>query len=89
MVLLEEEDICVLCGEAWVAKGIMKINTKSEETEAAALAMTDKEREQVMLLCDGCSGSYHMVCVGCFEVPEGDWYCDFCRCSEMESEEGN
>lgn len=37
-----------------------------------------KDMMNVMILCDGCDGSYHMICVGLTEVPEDDWFCQYC-----------
>ncbi len=87
-MILDEEDICVLCGEAWVASELIKISDKHASSDARmSMKMTDREREQMMLLCDGCSGSYHMVCVGCYEVPEGDWYCRFCEVMDSREDD--
>lgn len=46
------------------------------------------DREDVMLLCDGCDAGYHMDCLmpPLTEIPEGSWYCDNCFASE-ESED--
>ncbi|KAE8710538.1 Detected protein of confused Function [Hibiscus syriacus] len=36
--------------------------------------------DELMLLCDICDSSAHTYCVGLgWEVPEGNWYCSFCR----------
>lgn len=43
------------------------------------------DREESMLLCDGCDKGYHMECLDppLTEIPEGSWYCD--NCFESES----
>ena len=78
---LAQEDICVLCNSAWAkAAEHGKYSTQPPpEDEEGGPCMSSQEREQVMLICEGCHGSFHMVCVGCFAVPEGDWYCHFCE----------
>lgn len=47
------------------------------------------DREEVMLLCDGCNAGYHMDCLvpALTEVPEGSWYCDYCFRSDTSSED--
>lgn len=49
------------------------------------------DREDVMLLCDGCNHGFHMDCLTppLTEVPEGFWYCDNCFESESEASEDN
>lgn len=38
------------------------------------------DREDIMLLCDGCDSGYHMDCLTppLEEVPAGDWFCSAC-----------
>ncbi|ERN16814.1 uncharacterized protein LOC18445141 [Amborella trichopoda] len=39
--------------------------------------------DNLMLLCDICDSSAHTYCVGLGrEVPDGNWYCDVCRCND-------
>lgn len=47
------------------------------------------DREETMLLCDGCDKGYHMDCLvpPLTEIPEGSWYCDNCFSSESEASE--
>lgn len=44
------------------------------------------DREESMLLCDGCDKGYHMDCLDppLTEIPAGSWYCD--NCFESESD---
>ena len=39
------------------------------------------DREDVLLLCDGCEGAIHTFChtPALEEIPSGDWYCPSCR----------
>lgn len=47
------------------------------------------DREDCMLLCDGCDGGYHMFCLvpPLENIPSGSWYCDNCFSSESEASE--
>ena len=36
------------------------------------------EREDILLLCDGCDAAYHTSCIGLDFIPDGDWYCMEC-----------
>lgn len=47
------------------------------------------DREESMLLCDGCDKGYHMGCLDppLTEIPEGSWYCDNCFSSESDISE--
>ena len=54
---LKLEDICALCGSAWV------YGSSLDQTTSCPL-------QEVMILCDGCDGSYHALCVG-----NGKWTC--------------
>lgn len=46
-------------------------------------------REDIMLLCDGCDGGFHMDCLvpALTEIPEGSWYCDNCFASDMSEDD--
>lgn len=39
------------------------------------------DREDRMLLCDGCDNGYHCECLtpALDEIPEGQWFCPECR----------
>lgn len=45
------------------------------------------DREDTMLLCDGCNRGYHMACLTppLLEIPQNSWYCDYCFASENSS----
>ncbi|XP_042501440.1 uncharacterized protein LOC122079229 isoform X2 [Macadamia integrifolia] len=34
-----------------------------------------------LICCDGCLSTFHQECVMLKLVPEGSWYCPFCRCA--------
>lgn len=38
---------------------------------------------ETLLLCDGCDGAYHLVCVGLTQAPEDDWYCALCESAPL------
>lgn len=42
------------------------------------------DREDRMLLCDGCDLGYHLECLDppLDDIPEGSWYCDGCTSSD-------
>lgn len=48
---------------------------------------THTDREDCMLLCDGCNRGYHMNCLNppLTEIPQSSWYCDYCFESEDSS----
>uniref|UniRef100_A0A7N0ZUI5 Uncharacterized protein n=1 Tax=Kalanchoe fedtschenkoi TaxID=63787 RepID=A0A7N0ZUI5_KALFE len=33
-----------------------------------------------LLLCDSCPSSFHLICLGLKEIPDGDWFCPSCCC---------
>ncbi|XP_010535368.1 PREDICTED: uncharacterized protein LOC104810704 [Tarenaya hassleriana] len=33
-----------------------------------------------LILCDRCPSSYHAICLGLQNVPDGDWFCPSCCC---------
>jgi PHD and RING finger domain-containing protein 1 len=61
-----------------------------EEEEDATLCEICRrsDREDVMLLCDGCNRGYHIDCLtpALPEIPHGSWYCDNCFSSHSSSE---
>ncbi|KAI3434271.1 uncharacterized protein J3R85_006737 [Psidium guajava] len=34
-----------------------------------------------LILCDECPSSFHQICLGLKEVPQGDWFCPSCCCA--------
>lgn len=51
----------------------------------------NSDREECMLLCDGCNRGYHLYCLSppLAEVPQGSWYCDNCFSSEENDSEND
>ena len=49
------------------------------------------DREDELLLCDGCDKGYHMACLNppLEEIPYGSWYCDNCFSSSDEESSDN
>ncbi|TKY47169.1 Increased DNA methylation 1 [Spatholobus suberectus] len=33
-----------------------------------------------LILCDQCPSSFHKMCLGLEDIPNGDWFCPSCRC---------
>ncbi|MCO5612680.1 hypothetical protein L7F22_066949 [Adiantum nelumboides] len=38
-----------------------------------------------LLMCDGCSSSFHSVCLHLRSIPKGKWYCSECTCAKCGS----
>lgn len=52
-----------------------------EEVEQASHpcpVCNSSDREDVLLLCDGCDAAYHTYCIGLDDIPSGGWYCMEC-----------
>lgn len=33
---------------------------------------------ETLIICEGCEGCFHVLCVGLTSVPRDDWYCTWC-----------
>ncbi len=85
--MLEESDICQLCNAAWLAPEQVDILVKmspcissayfSCSDRAAQLSFLDDIKE-TMIICDSCDRSFHLMCLGLSEAPEGEWFCTWC-----------
>lgn len=54
-------------------------NPEEEEEESNPCPICNSaEREDVLLLCDGCEAAYHTHCIGIDYIPDGDWHCMEC-----------
>lgn len=84
VLYFESEDVCVVCGHAWVSdEGIAQYVADLQGADGDANVVdTVEDAKELMLICEGCEGSYHMICTGLKCVPEGNWYCQWC--SEMQ-----
>lgn len=60
---------------------------EADLTHCEVCAATD--REESMLLCDGCNRGYHMDCLqpALTEIPASAWYCDYCFRSDASADE--
>lgn len=50
---------------------ISDLNDTDLETEYHCQICNSGEREDVLLLCDGCDDAYHTYCIGLQAIPEG------------------
>jgi hypothetical protein len=39
---------------------------------------------ETLIICEGCEGCFHVLCVGLTAVPKDDWYCTWCIHSAAE-----
>ncbi|CAD7704868.1 unnamed protein product [Ostreobium quekettii] len=53
-------------------------STEGMSDDACAACGGDGE----LIICDGCSLAFHLLCVGLTTVPPGDWYCASCAAAE-------
>lgn len=71
------------------------VKAKTTETKEIEFEFTHCEicnrsdREDIMLLCDGCDAGYHMDCLmpALTQIPEGSWYCDNYFASETSEDD--
>lgn len=80
VVLVAPDEVCVICGHAWVSEeSVAQYLAEMQQSSEGELTASDvEELEEVLLVCEGCEGSYHLICTGMSCVPEGNWYCQFC-----------
>lgn len=77
----------------FVRETAVKVKTtddKSEEFDFTHCEICNRsDREDIMLLCDGCDAGYHMDCLipPLTEIPDGSWYCDNCFASETSDDD--
>ena len=62
-------------------------STISDESdqESACIKCNKVKSKQILILCDGCDGPYHIACLKppLLEIPEGDWYCEICTHDQL------
>lgn len=70
-------------------KSTTATTNNAEEDLTYCEVCNSSDREDCMLLCDGCDGGYHMFCLipPLENIPSGSWYCDNCFSSESEASE--
>lgn len=68
-----------------VKQSTLDADADDDSTPCEVCRNTD--REDTMLLCDGCNRGYHMSCLTppLTEIPQNSWYCDYCFASENSS----
>lgn len=65
----------------------LQLADDADLTHCEVCAATD--REESMLLCDGCNRGYHMDCLqpALTEIPASAWYCDYCFDSDASADD--
>ncbi|KAK0711443.1 hypothetical protein B0H67DRAFT_492430 [Lasiosphaeris hirsuta] len=59
--------------QAWVDE-----NPDEQDIQMPCPVCNRADREDVLLLCDGCDTPYHTHCIGLGSVPPGSWFCMEC-----------
>ena len=86
---------CVSCGERAAGAPPPAANGDEKEEEATCvwdLVMCEScgsgEREEAIILCDGCDKAYHLECTTPVldEVPQGNWFCVSCGERERKAQ---
>ncbi len=94
----DAEDVCCVCGQLWISKEdfaqLPAFVRHCHESETDQFSLCD-----TLILCDGCEGCFHVLCVGkkfssildfvlfllgLNSIPEEDWFCNFCSVLEEE-----
>jgi len=74
---------CHLPGIQGVTDHRLAVPTRQHPCELCGMP----DREESMLLCDGCGQGYHIQCLSppLKSVPKGDWYCETCKLALVSS----
>lgn len=84
---VDDTDICQICQKAWLKrKDVIKLSEIyktsaiiSDESNGGPAALKKwRKLQETMIICEHCEGSFHILCVGLFAVPNDDWYCKMC-----------
>jgi hypothetical protein len=63
----------------WTATQRQEITDSQEVPEDLTCILCGSPHDgENMLICDGCEAGFHTYCVRLDEIPEGDWFCDWC-----------
>lgn len=78
-----------LVGEIAVEARTTELDVGDADDVTACEVCRATDREDTMLLCDGCNRGYHMDCLhpALEAIPANAWYCDYCFDSEAEEAE--
>ena len=69
----DKKQVAEFDAQAW-----MDENPQEEEVQIPCPVCNLADREDVLLLCDGCDTPYHTHCIGLDSVPFGSWFCMEC-----------
>ena len=69
----EKKQVAEFDSQQWLAE-----NPEEQEPETPCPVCNLSDREDVLLLCDGCEAAYHTYCIGLDHIPDGNWYCMEC-----------
>jgi hypothetical protein len=61
------------------AAEVMETKQARYEQESVCRVCQLGDRDDVLLICDGCNDMYHTTCVGLTDVPPGHWFCQICQ----------
>jgi hypothetical protein len=50
-----------------------------EDAPCCVCSRRDFNDNNLIVFCDGCDIAVHQECYGVFEIPYGDWFCDWCE----------
>ena len=73
MTQVLEEDVCFVCGDP-----ILRVLKTTTAVEVWGPDGNTSLEQKVLILCDGCDGTFHPQCVGLARIPKSDWYCQTC-----------
>ncbi|VCU39314.1 Bgt-2813 [Blumeria graminis f. sp. tritici] len=61
-------------------KAFVDISEPEDDTACEVCRRYDVEKNNPMLLCDGCDSGYHVKCIGLSKEPETEmWFCHICK----------
>lgn len=78
---LNEEDICKICKQYWVLDEVYQIYKNlilDQKKIGRRKKLAKKDLLNLMIICDKCDDSFHIICVGLHDIPKGEWICQPC-----------